>query len=124
MGEGLGDGVENSLVEIGVLPADVQLDFAPALPRHVAHHAREAAKQLIARDHANFHDRALQIVEHAGLESHGVGKLTAYGLFRIAFGKFAERLLQHRLADNQLSHQVEYTVDAASVHAQNIFLQV
>ena len=43
MRERLGDGVENSFVEIGVLPADVELDVAAALPRHVAHHARESA---------------------------------------------------------------------------------
>ena len=75
-------------VEIGVLPADVQFDFAPALPRHISHHAREAAEQLVDRNHANLHDRALQIVQHAGLEGHGVGELTAQRLFRKASGKF------------------------------------
>jgi hypothetical protein len=32
-----------------------------------------------------------------------------------------ERLLQHRLADDELSHQVEDVIDASCFHAQNIF---
>ena len=83
----------------------------------------KAPEQLVDRHHANLHDRALQIVQHPRLEGHGIGKLAAQRLFRKALGKFAERLLQHRLADNQLAHQVEHVVDAAGIHAQNVFLQ-
>src|SRR6202035_192499 len=39
MGERFGDGIENSLVEVGVLSAEIKLDFAAALTRNVAHHA-------------------------------------------------------------------------------------
>ena len=42
--EGLGNGIENPFIEIGILSGDVDLDVAAALPRHIAHHAREAAK--------------------------------------------------------------------------------
>jgi hypothetical protein len=54
-------------------PLSIQFDFAPALPRNVAHHPGKAAEQLIDRHHANLHHGALQIVEHARLKGHGVG---------------------------------------------------
>ncbi len=122
MRQRLGDGVENSFVEIGVLPADVEFHFAPALPRHIAHHAREAAEQLVDGHHADLHHRALQIVQHPRLERHGVGELAAQQLFRIALGELVQRLLQHRLADNQFAHQVQHVVDAAGFDPQQIFL--
>ena len=77
--QGLGDGVEDALVEIGVLSAQFQIYFAAALPRHIAHDAREAPEQLVHRHHANLHHRALQIVQHSGLKGHGIGELAAQG---------------------------------------------
>ena len=121
--QGLGDGVENAFVEIGVLPAEHEFDLAAALPGNVAHHARKAAEQLVHRHHANLHDRALQIVEHPRLESHGIGKFAAQQLFGITLGEFVQRLLQHRLADNQFADQVQHAVDAPGFHPQDVLLQ-
>ena len=35
--------------------------------------------------------------------------------------EFVEHLLQHRFADDQLTHEVEQVIDALGVHPQNIF---
>ena len=123
MRQRFGDGVKNAFVEVGLLTRKFEIHFAAALPRHIAHDAREAAEQLVDRHHANLHDRALQIVEHPRLESHGVGKLAAQKFLGIAFAKLAERLLQHRLANDEFAHQVEHVVDASGFHAQNVFHQ-
>src|SRR5271165_1636916 len=121
--ERLGDRVENSFVEIGLLPAERQFHVPPALPGDVADHAREAPEQLLHGYHADLHHRTLQIVEHARLEGHGVGKLAAQQFLGIALGEFAQRLLQHRLADDELAHQVQHAVDASGFHAQDVFLR-
>ena len=44
MRQGFGDGVENAFVEVGLLTGEFQIHFAAALPRHIAHDAREAAE--------------------------------------------------------------------------------
>ena len=62
VGERLGDSIENSFIEVGVLSAEIQIHFASALPGHIAHHAREAAEKLLHWNHADFHDRTLEIV--------------------------------------------------------------
>ncbi len=123
MRQGLGDGVENALIEVGFLPTEFQIHFAAALPRHIADDAREAPKQLVHRHHANLHHRALQIVQHSGLKGHGIGELAAQRFLGIALAKLAERLLQHRLANDELAHQVEHVVDPPRLDAQYVFHQ-
>ena len=123
MCERLGDCVEDPFVEVGVLSADRQFHLAPTLACDVAHHAREATEELINGHHANLHDRTLQVVEDASLEGHGVGKFSAQGLFGEALGEFVQCLLQHRLTDNQLAHQVENVIDPSGLDAQQIFLR-
>ncbi len=76
---------------------------------------------MLHRHHADLHYRALQIVQHPGLESHGVGKLSAQQFFRIGLRELVQRLLQHGFSDNQFAYQVEHAIDAACVHSQNIF---
>ena len=121
--ERLGNGIQNAFVEIGFLPADDQFDFASALPRDVPHHAREAAEQLIDRHHANLHHRALQVVQHPRLETPWHRRTCPAALFRIALRKFDQRLLQHRFADDQFTHQIQYVVDPSRIHAQKILLR-
>ena len=121
MGERFGNRVENALVEVGFLSAEFKIHFAPTLPGHIAHDARKAPEQLIDRHHADLHHGALQIVQNPRLEGHGVGKLTAQQFLGIALAKLIQRLLQHRLADDEFSHQIEDVVDASRFHSQDIF---
>ena len=95
-----------------------------ALLGHVAHHARKAAEQLFDRHHADFHDRTLQIVEHARLEAMASANLPRSSFFGIAAGEFVQRLLQHGFADDQFAHQVEHVVDASGLDAQDVFQSV
>ena len=102
-------------------PLHDQFHVFAALPGHVAHHAREAAEELLHWHHADFHDRTLQIIQHAGLKSHGIAKAAAQGFLRSMAGKFSERLLEHGLAYDQFPYQVEHAINALSIHTQNIF---
>src|SRR2546423_216633 len=121
MGQRLGNGVQDSLIQIGIMSADRQLYFAVALARYIAHHARETPEELIHGYHANLHYRALQIVEHARLKSHGIGEFAAQQLFGIALGKLVQRLLEHGLANDQLAHKIEDAVDAGSLDSEDVF---
>ena len=121
MSKRFGDGVQKTLVQIGVLAAHDQFHVLAALSGHVAHHAREAAEELLHRDHANFHDRTLQIIQHASLKGHGIAEASAHGFFGSMTGKFSERLLKHGLANNQFPYQVEHAIDALGIHAQDVF---
>ena len=116
-----GDGVENAFVEIGIFSADDEIDLTIALLGHVAHHARKAAEQLLDWDHADLHHRTLQIVQHARLEGHGVGEFSADGFLGIDTREFVQRLLQHRLTDDQLADQVQDVVNALGVDTENVF---
>src|SRR5690348_427395 len=75
--EGLRDCVQQALIEIGILPSQDEVHVLAASLCHVAHHARKATEKLLYRNHADFHDRALQIVQHAGLKCHGITKAAA-----------------------------------------------
>ena len=77
-----GKRVEQALVEIGFLAADLEGDVLSAELRDIAHQARETAEQLVDRHHADFHRRALQRVQHLRLEGQGVGELGAQRIFR------------------------------------------
>ena len=114
------DGIEQALVEGRVLSIQNQVDLLVALLGDVAHHAGEPPEQLLNRNHADFHHRALQIVQHARLKGHGIGETAAHGFLGIAHGEFIERLLQHRFADDQFADEIEHGVDALGIHAQDI----
>ena len=120
VGEGLGDRIQNAFVEIGLPAPDRQLDFFAALQPDVAHNAREAAEQLIDRHHANLHDRVLQVIQNPRLEGHGIGESSAQDIFREAFAKFQQRLLEHRFRQDEFTDQIENAVDSFRIHAQNV----
>ncbi len=90
-----GDGVEQALVQGGVLAIQYEFDLLAALLGDVPNHAGKSAEQLLDRHHANLHHRPLQIAQHARLKGHGVGESATHGFFGIVHGKFIERLLQH-----------------------------
>src|SRR5271163_2478367 len=52
---GVGEGVENTFVEISGLPRHFKRDFLVAHARHVADDPRETAEKLLDGNHANFH---------------------------------------------------------------------
>ena len=121
VGQRFGDNIEKTLVQIGLLAAHHQCHFLAALLGHVAHHPGKAAEQLLDRHHADFHDRTLQVAEHARLKRHGIAEAAAQGFLGNVTGEFSECLLQHGPADNQFADQVEHAVNALGVHAQNVF---
>ena len=88
MRERLGNGVEQPFIEIRLLTAQYQTNLFVAFFGRVSHHARKASKQLFDRNHAYLHHRPLQVVEHARLETHGIGKLRPQRILGIAPRKF------------------------------------
>ena len=118
MCDGLGDRIQDALVEIRLLSADNQFHLLPAVPGHVTDDTRETAEKLFHRHHADLHHRTLKVVEHPRLKSHGIGELTAQWLLGKASGELVHRLLQHGFADDQLADQVQNVIDALRVHAQ------
>ena len=123
MRERLRDGIQQALVEGGVLPVHNQFDLLATLLSDVPNHAGKAAEQLLDRNHADFHHRALQIIQHPGLKCHGIGEASAHRFLGIARGEFVERLLQHGFADNQFAHEIEHGIDPLRIHAQHVFAQ-
>ena len=85
----LGDGVENPFVQICILPSHHQFDVSAALPRHIARHAREATEQLLNWNHADFHHRALQVVEDPCLKSDSIGEPAPQLFLGITIRQFA-----------------------------------
>ena len=74
MGQRFGDRVQQSLIEISVLAPYGQ---STSLPQRLATSRitrGKAAEQLFDRNHADLHDRTLQIVEHSRLKAHGIAK--------------------------------------------------
>ena len=72
--DGLGDRIQQTLIERSVLSFQNQVHLLVALLGHIAHHAGKAPEQLLDRNHADFHDRTLQVVQHACLQGHGIGE--------------------------------------------------
>src|SRR6185437_1644881 len=119
-GQWFGDRVQKTFVEVGVLAAHDQRDFLAALLGYIAYHAWKAAEKLLHGDHADFHHRALQVVQHARLKRHRVRKAAAKRVFWKSAGKLVLRLLQHGFSNDELADQVENAVNAFSIHTQNI----
>ncbi len=65
MGERLSHRVEDAFIEVGVFSADFKTDLASAGLGHVTHQTWEPAEELLHRDHADFHDGLLQLVQHS-----------------------------------------------------------
>src|SRR5262249_39506737 len=121
VGQRLGDGIEQALVKIGILAAHDEFHILAALFGHIAHHAREPAEEVLHRDHADLHDRTLQVVQHARLKSHGIAEAAAQRFLGSVAGEFNESLLQHRLAYDEFSYQVENAVDSLGINPQDVF---
>src|SRR5216117_3913881 len=95
VGQRLGDCIQQALVKIGILTADGEFHFLPTLSGDIAHQTRKAAEELFHGHHANFHHRALQVAEHARLESHCIAKAAAHGFLRKMLCQFAKCLLEN-----------------------------
>ena len=123
MSKGLGDHIEQTLVQIGFLAAHHQCDFLSTLLGHVAHHPGKAPEQLFNRDHADLHHRALKLGQYPGLKGDGIAESSAQRFFGNVARKLGECLLQHGLSNDQFPDQVEHVVDALRVNPQNVFCE-
>ena len=56
VGKRLGDGIEQGLVNVGLLTAEHEFNLFFATLCNITNHPREPAEQLINRDHANLHN--------------------------------------------------------------------
>ena len=99
----LRQGVENPFVEIGVLSCEFQGHIFSAVLCNIANHAREAAKELFDRNHANLQHRLVQFVEHACLKGERVHQLGANRIARVFLVELGEGTIQHRLANDQFT---------------------
>src|SRR5438046_6561184 len=77
-----GEGIENALIEVGVLPGDFQRNILPTGLGDIANDARKAPEELLDGNHANLQHALVQLVQNARLKSHGVGKFGAHGVTR------------------------------------------
>src|SRR5580698_1985798 len=116
----LGDGIQKAFVQGSVLSIQNQVDLFVALLGNVPNHTGKSAEQLLDRDHADLHHRALQIVQYSGLKGHSIGEAAAHGFLGIARGEFVEHLLQHGFSNDQFAHEIEHSVDAFGIHAQDV----
>ena len=113
-----GEGIENALIEVGVLPGDFQRNILPTGLGDIANDARKAPEELLDGNHANFQHALVQLVQNARLKSHGVGKFGAHGVTRVLLIEFRECAVEHGLANNQLAYQIHDRIDAGGVHAE------
>jgi hypothetical protein len=79
VGQGFGDHVKRLLSRSVSCPLITRPTSFATLFRDVAHHAGIAAEKAAPRHHADFHDRALQVTEHARLKGHGIAETAAQG---------------------------------------------
>ncbi len=103
------------------MSAQPQFYVLATLFRDIAHHAGEPPEQLFDWHHAHFHHRTLKIIQHPGLERHGIRETAARRILGMVPGEFIQRPLQHGFADDQLAHQIQQVVDAFGVHSQDVF---
>src|SRR5580658_3692503 len=118
---GVGEGVENTFVEISGLPRHFKRDFLVAHTRHVADNSRETAEKLLDGNHANFHHRFLQLSEHARLKGQRVGHLSAQRVLGMAALEFRHGPLEHGFSDDHLADQIHHRINAAGIHAEHVF---
>ena len=79
---------------------------------------REAPEQLLDWNHADFHHRALQTIQHAGLKGHSVGKPGAQRVFGRLPPVFLNSLLHHRFSNDEFADQVQDIIDSLSINTQ------
>jgi hypothetical protein len=75
MHKGFGESVENTFIEIGILPGELKGDIFSALFGDVADDARKAAEKLFHWHHSNLQHTLVKLIEDARLKGHGVRKL-------------------------------------------------
>ena len=111
MGERILDGLEQALVQLGLLALHLQAHAAAQRLREIAHDARHLGKDVRDRLHARLHHALAQIgrdhIQPARKQGHvGIGR---GGLQNLVAG-------QH-----QLAHQIHHPVQQRHIHAQRAF---
>ena len=100
------DALNQALVQFRGGAIGDEIDLLAQLGRQVAYHAREARKDEIHRHHADRHHRFLQVARIARQVADAVEQfLVQHRVERTG------ALLDHRLRDHQLAHQVDQLVD-------------
>ena len=118
---GLGQRVQNALVEVGILALDDDVDLAAGLFGGVTHHPGQTAEHLLDGHHANLHYGALQFSENLRLEGENVGGPGAQRTVREAAIHLREKFLHHAFGDDEFAHQIEHHVDALGLDPDDVF---
>ncbi len=88
---------------------------------NVAYDSREAAEELVDRNHADLHDRMLQVVRVRAIERPWHPRTS---LVDGSFGKRSPNsrsvCCRHRLGENQFTDQIQHAVDPFSVDTQYV----
>src|SRR5579883_1698441 len=108
----LRENIQNALVDVGILPDDFERDFLAYAFGEITHDPGEAPEKLLDGNHADLHDRFLQVAQYTSLKCKSIGKLGAKMILGKTAIKIADRLGQHRFRDDQLAHKIHYVVDA------------
>ncbi|MNH11727.1 hypothetical protein D3C79_712490 [compost metagenome] len=108
MHQGIGQGLDQVLVEIRLLPDHDQFDVFLEGPGQIAHHPGEATEHLLDGLHAGLHDRPLQIRRHHVQVGHRLGHLLV-----VAGDAEAHQAVAHQ---HQLTHHVHDDVQGLGIH--------
>ena len=118
---GLGQRVQNALVEVGILALDDDVDLAAGLFGGVTHHPGQTAEHLLDGHHANLHYGALKFSENLRLEGENVDGLGAQRTVGEAAIHLRAKFLHHAFGDDEFAHQIEHHVDAFGLDADDVF---
>ncbi len=112
MGHGAGEGIDDGLVDLHVLPLDDKLHLLAQLPGHIAHDPGQLLEEALAGLHAQAHDGVLDVVDG---EIHLPGDAGHVLVFRTetAHGR-GEAIAQ----ENEFSHLVHDRIQAHGIDAQ------
>ena len=100
MHQRLAQSIQNTFIEIGVLPRDVERHVLAAQFGNVTHHARKSPEELLHRHHANFQNAFVQLVQDARLKAQRFCEFGANRITRMALVKLGQRAMQHGLAND------------------------
>src|SRR6266851_4878193 len=106
MHERIADLLEHGLVELSAFAGEFEFDFLGELARKIVHDARKAVERKADRQHANLHDAFLQLARIA----RELRKSLAQAAQIIGIDAVGEAR-EHRLCDEQLTHQVDDVID-------------
>lgn len=102
---------EDRLVDLGLLARDREIDLLAKLLAHITHETRETIKREADRQHANSEHALLELARVTGQLDQTIAEL-----IDLADREVLTDLAQHRLRDDELTHDVDKRIDLFDVY--------